>query len=80
MALTFENALQADRGLDAAARGSVRTPSANDRPLHNAGVGAALSVNDDGEVIFSQMVPGMPAANSGAISIGDALVSPNSKP
>jgi C-terminal processing protease CtpA/Prc len=43
-------------------------------------VGAALSVNGDGEVIFSQMVPGMPAANSGAISIGDALVSLNPKP
>jgi len=42
--------------------------------LDNAGVGAALSVNNDGRVVFAQLVPSMPAANSGAISIGDILV------
>jgi C-terminal processing protease CtpA/Prc len=42
--------------------------------LQTAGVGAALSVNSKGQVVFSQMVPGMPAANSGAIHIGDSLV------
>ena len=40
----------------------------------SAGVGAALSVNNNGDVILSQMVPGMPAANCGAINVGDALV------
>jgi hypothetical protein len=44
------------------------------KPLQSAGVGAALSVNEDGQVVFSQMVDGMPAANSGAIKVGDALV------
>jgi hypothetical protein len=44
------------------------------KPLQTAGVGAALSVNSKGQVVFSQMVPGMPAANSGAIHIGDSLV------
>ena len=42
--------------------------------LSNAGVGAALSVNSQGHVVFAQMVPGMPAAKSGAINIGDVLV------
>ncbi len=58
---------------------TARSPP-EQKPLNNAGVGAALSVNSDGEVIFSQMVPGMPAANSGAIRIGDALVSSSYAP
>jgi len=59
---------------------TARSPPEEQKPLNNAGVGAALSVNSDGEVIFSQMVPGMPAANSGAIRIGDALVSSSCTP
>jgi len=48
--------------------------SASESVRNSAGVGAALSVNSEGRVVFSEMVPGMPAANSGAIHIGDALV------
>ena len=55
-------------------RGGIPPTTKDVHYLNNAGVGAALSVNSEGQVVFAQMVPGMPAAKSGAVNIGDVLV------
>ena len=68
MALVCVGGLPGSAGL----RGGS-APSTKPKP-ELAGVGAALAVNGAGRVVFSQMVPGMPAAASGMIGIGDELV------